>query len=504
MPAVFDKAFMKIRLVYGFGKMAESVKSFGFGFLFFYYTAVLGLSPLLSGLAVAVAQCFDAISDPTVGSWSDSVKTRWGRRHPFMLASALPLAITFYMLFIPPDGLSEWGLFFWFTTFSILSRTALTLFHVPYLSMGAELSSDYNERTRIVAFRSIFGYAGAFVLTIVGYQVFFVETPEYEKAQLNPAVYPDLGLFAAILIVVIIFLFVWLSRDYHKLMLGSTQKAVKFTLTRVYTDLLLALQNKSFRALFFGAFLLFIYMGIHGTMMFHLATYYWDLKANDLMWLKIAYMVGGVTGLPFTGTVIRFLDKKYTVFIGITMGSICSTAPVMLRLVDLMPENGDPALLHILYVMNFISAFGGSIAGITVSSMMGDISDEHALKHGRRQEGVFFGAQAFSGKATNALGHFLGGLALELIHFPAQEDIVDGVVPAAILYDFGMIYVWVVLITLGSAWAFWGYDLDRTKQAKIVEALAARGDFVLDETTAETAADSAPLESDLAKPESNG
>lgn len=178
------------------------------------------------------------------------------------------------------------------------------------------------------------------------------------------------------------------ARDYHKLMLGSTQKAVKFSFTRVYTDLLLALQNKSFRAIFFGAFLLYIYMGIHGTMMFHLNTYYWDFDANNLMWLKIAYMVGGVIGLPFTGTVIRFLDKKYTVFFGITAGSICSTVPVALRLVDLMPLNGDPALLHILYVMNFISAFGGSIAAITVSSMMGNISDQHALKHGRRHEEI--------------------------------------------------------------------------------------------------------------------
>ena len=78
-----------------------------------YYNQVLGVSAALCGAAFLIAAVADAISDPVVGALSDQVRTRWGRRHPLMLLSALPIALVFYGLYQPPTGLSEHGLFFW-------------------------------------------------------------------------------------------------------------------------------------------------------------------------------------------------------------------------------------------------------------------------------------------------------------------------------------------------------------------------------------------------------
>ena len=95
---------------YGFGQIAESTKSTGFNvFLLFYYNQVLQVSATGTSIALAVALVFDAFTDPLAGSLSDKARTRWGRRHPFILVSALPLAATFYLLFNPPAGLSEMG-----------------------------------------------------------------------------------------------------------------------------------------------------------------------------------------------------------------------------------------------------------------------------------------------------------------------------------------------------------------------------------------------------------
>ena len=129
------------KLSYGIGQAAEGIKNAAFGtFLLLYYNQVLGLSGSLAGIAIFIALCFDAVTDPIAGSISDNFRSKWGRRHPFMYASAIPLAIAFYFLFVPMDGLGTTGLFIWMTVFTILTRGAMTLYHVPHLALGAELS----------------------------------------------------------------------------------------------------------------------------------------------------------------------------------------------------------------------------------------------------------------------------------------------------------------------------------------------------------------------------
>ena len=102
----------RVRIAFGIGQLPEGIKSAAFGFfLLFYYNQVLGLSGTLSGIAIFLALIVDAISDPMVGALSDSTRSRWGRRHPYMYAAAIPFAASFYFLFAPPAGLTEMGLF---------------------------------------------------------------------------------------------------------------------------------------------------------------------------------------------------------------------------------------------------------------------------------------------------------------------------------------------------------------------------------------------------------
>ena len=91
-------------------------------------------------MALGIALLFDAISDPLVGSISDNWHSSWGRRHPLMIVSAVPLCASFYLLFNSPDGLSAIQQFSWLLLFTILVRTSLTFFQVPFKALGAELS----------------------------------------------------------------------------------------------------------------------------------------------------------------------------------------------------------------------------------------------------------------------------------------------------------------------------------------------------------------------------
>ena len=176
-----NKLSLKIKLFYGLGRASIGIKDGLFQlFLFFYFSQVLGLDPELAGLSSLIALVFDAISDPLMGIISDKWQSKkWGRRHPFMFAAALPLGFFMWLLFSPPEGLSQTGLFLWLTTMAVLVRTSITVFYVPYISLGAELSTDYKERTTISAIRLLFSAVFSFIVMIVGYVFYFVPTEEY-------------------------------------------------------------------------------------------------------------------------------------------------------------------------------------------------------------------------------------------------------------------------------------------------------------------------------------
>ena len=147
------------KLAFGIGATGEAATNWIFNALtFFFYNQILGLSGTLTAAAVTIGIASDAITDPLMGSISDRWRSKLGRRHPFMYAAPLPLVITIYLIFNPPADIEGIELFLWFTVFLVLMRICSTLFAVPHLAMGAELSSEYIERTRIMSYNNVFTY----------------------------------------------------------------------------------------------------------------------------------------------------------------------------------------------------------------------------------------------------------------------------------------------------------------------------------------------------------
>ena len=127
-------------------------------------TDVLLIAPALMGTIYGISRFWDAISDPLVGYLSDKTKTRWGRRRPWLFGAILPAALTFWMLSAPPQDLSHTMLVVWMGVAIIGFFSAQTMFIVPHMSLGAELTDDYHERTKIFAARHagwIAGYISA-------------------------------------------------------------------------------------------------------------------------------------------------------------------------------------------------------------------------------------------------------------------------------------------------------------------------------------------------------
>ncbi len=459
-------------LFYGVGQAAESIKNFGFGtLLLLYYNQVMGLSGTYSGLAVFIAMTADALSDPVVGSWSDGFRSRLGRRHPFMIVSVIPLGVTFYFLFMPPDGLSEFQLFLWFTTFCVLVRTALTFFHVPYLSLGAELTRDYNDRTRIVVIRMAFGLVASLVVIAIAWNYFFVAGPSNPTPQLTQEPYFKYALLSSCVMMAMMLVCIWGTRGSIASLSGSHQAARRFNLKQVYIDIYHALQNRSFSILFFSTLLFMVYSGTHGALSMHLKTFFWQLDTTGIQYWQYGAVIGGVLGLPLTPYLNRVLDKKWTVIVGCLGTALANSTPVLLEMAGLMPKDHN-ILVPILVALAILSTFFAIQASVTVASMMGDIADEHELTHGTRQEGIYFGSFNFATKCTTALGTLVAGLSLDLINFPVNSD--PGLLSEQVQFHFGIMYSSVALILTPSTWLFLKYRLDRTMHERIILALSER------------------------------
>ena len=117
-------------------------------YLLKFTTDVLQIAPALFGLIFAAARVWDAASDPLVGYWSDRTRSRLGRRRPWLLASCVPLAIAFAAVWSPPS-LPGHTIELWIGLAIFLYYTAYTAAAVPHLALGAELTLDYHERSRL-------------------------------------------------------------------------------------------------------------------------------------------------------------------------------------------------------------------------------------------------------------------------------------------------------------------------------------------------------------------
>ena len=462
-----------IKVSYGVGQAAEGIKNAAFNvFVFFYYTQVLGLPTVYTGIAIGIALAVDSITDPLIGSLSDNWQGSNGRRHPFLYVSILPLGLFFIGLFNPPE-LEEFTLFLWLTVFSVGTRAMMTLYYVPHVSLGAELSEDFNERTEVVAYRYFFSYVGGILTYIIGFVVYFPDT------QFNVEAYAPFGLTLSLLMMASILITALGTKRRIPHLPASRINRESVSILRVLHKTLLeirsALTNRSFRWLFAGVLIVFAMVGVDNALNLHMNTYFWELQGGGNLFFFAATPVGALIGTALASPLTRWFDKKPSVIIGTLCWALCQVIPVVLRLLGWFPENGTSELLYSLIVIKFIQGLGVVQALIAFNSMVADVVDEHELITGLRQEGIFFSSVSFSNKMTSGIGTVAAGFALALIDWPtgAAVQTAADIAPETIAW-LGLIYGPIVSgFALVSAYCYSKYGLNRQRHAEIVEELAA-------------------------------
>jgi GPH family glycoside/pentoside/hexuronide:cation symporter len=468
-----SKLSVTFKAIYGSGQLVDGVTQIALGtFLFFYVTAVCGLSGALTGASLSIALVVDAVADPVVGLVSDNSWTRLGRRHPFLIAAVAPTALSLGLLFSIPTGLSQGALFAYVTAVSIALRVSHSAFNLPFVALGAELSDDYSERTSIVSSRFIFNVIATFSCLALGFLVFLkgadglLNRPAY-----SPFGWASAGLLLAGGLTCALGTLSALGR------LHPAERAQGSVVARFTRDLRELFSNKSFLVLFFSALVLFLGIGIYSTLALHANKFFWHLPVAMIQAVSILPTLGFGIGTMFNALTATRIERLTAVFIGLTVLSLTQGLWPLLRVLHLLPGNGTA--VYVILITNAVAAGAATgFFGVAQHSMIADASDEHEYLFGTRREGLLYASLNFSAKAAVALGALIAGVALDLIGFPsgiAAHPEVQFQIPFGTLQKLGLIYgPGAAAVTALSGVVFTRYRLKKRPHALILEALAQR------------------------------
>ncbi len=427
----------RIKLFYGLGSVAFGVESVALGSLvLLYFNQVIGLPASWVGAAIMIALIFDAIFDPLLGHWSDHLRSPWGRRHPFMYASAAPLAIAFYFLWRPPHGWSNPALMAYLLAALVSVRLLVSLYEIPSSALAPELTPDYDERTSLLAYRFFFGVLGGTAMSVVAFQVFLRKDAAHPLGVLNRHGYERFGLVSAVVMFATILL---TCAGTHGRGIVPGERNDADDLRAKFQEIRTTLSNRSFFALMTAGIVASIGVGLNNGLGLYITTYFWELTPKQISYLVSFGFVSAILGVALATPASKWLGKKKAMLTLFTISAIAGSIPIPLRLIGLMPANHTNALLAALFADGVVRDTLGIMGFIIVASMMADVVEDIAVQSGRRSEGLVFAANGLLQKCVTGFGTFLSGLMLGWVHFP--QGAIQGQVDQPILRHLVLIFV---------------------------------------------------------------
>jgi glycoside/pentoside/hexuronide:cation symporter, GPH family len=401
------KAKLPVWLKFSYGA-AEGSNTLGWTMFYLYYlfflTDVVGVSPAFAGFVMMIATLWDAVTDPAIGIWSDRSKSKLGRRRSFMLFMSVPYGISLWLVF------TDWGLSPVMTKAYLIGAVIIYFFcftclNIPYTSLAAEMTQDYDERTSLISYRAgwsqVFSIAaGALPPILVAY---FSRRFGAGIGKIDPIGWSiTTGLFAVFMAFPI--LWTWRATRGYELFPEDT----KISFKDVFGS---ALRNRSFLYIIGICSLSGLALVVAGAVMVYFMTYYMHFTEAQQS-IAFAFLFGcTILWIPIINIVSAKLEKRWAfiIFIGVWM--------VVQAVGGMLVKPGQMVFFYILTIL----ASGGIIAVTMISWMMiPDVVEVDEFKTGYRREGLYFGITSFVGKTANAFGLWITGIILEWVGYVAN------------------------------------------------------------------------------------
>ena len=450
----------KTKALYGLGASASIIKQRGITtFLLLFYNQVVGLPPTMVSTAIMLALVFDAFVDPLVGQISDNTRSRWGRRHPFMYAAALPVSLAFYLIWNPPIGWENEALFFYMLVCLLTIRLFDTFFELPSSALLAELTQDYNERTSIISIRSFCGVAGGLIMQLLVYQVFIKKNPDGTCGLLERGGWETYSIVGAITIFTIIL--ISSTATHHQIPYLRQPPARKITIPAMLREVGATLNNRSFVVLAISGMFMNVSLGLKTALELYFNLYFWGLTQGQLAIMTVTGVLASIVGVTLAPIIAGKIGKRYaaiTMFFGAVIALLL---PIGLRIIGVMPANGTNLLFGILIIDFMANGIMAIMTGVMLQSMIADVVEDSEVKTGRRSEGLLFSADNLFKKIVSGVGVGVSGVLLTYVAFPqgAKPNEVD----PDMLRNLALIY----LPTIGAFYAvaiacLFAYKIDKS------------------------------------------
>jgi sugar (glycoside-pentoside-hexuronide) transporter len=443
------KLTFRAKFFYGFGETPNTVSKVLMGLFFmFFLTDVVGLEPALAGLIFMIGRCWDAFSDPLVGRLSDRTRTRWGRRRPFILFAAIPLGVSFFLMWYryPVDG--QIAKMILYTLAYITYMTCVTCYHVPYIGLFPELTDDYTERTSITNYRQFFSSFFGLIAAVVPKMV--IDGFDDKALGFMVAIAPP-----SILIATIPFIVFSTTRErFHHRPIEQERESI-------LTTLKFAFKSKAFVSL------IFIFLGcwaavnvIEGFVLYYMK--YWLLKEEQMPIVFLVIVIVSICSLPLWSYLTKKIGKRNTTILGLSLWAIPQLGWLMVY-----PSTS----FTIVCVVTALIGVGYGGAHIFSWAIFPDVMDQFELETGKRQEGIYSGVLFFIQKLSHSLSMFVIGLILQWTGYTpnvAQEG--ASLQAIRLIMSFGPF----LFIIVGVAAAFF-FPISVKRYMEIRQKLDARG-----------------------------
>jgi GPH family glycoside/pentoside/hexuronide:cation symporter len=398
--------------------------------LMFFYTDTILMSATVIGIAMAIAQVWDAVTDPVLGYISDNTTWKWGRRRPYILIGAIPASVAFFFLFSPPQGLSDRGLGIFFTIIVILFFSFRTIWETPYFALAPELTLDYDERTRLSAYQQVFATFGDILGTMAPLLVmgmFATTRKDYSYLAFAIAV---MAVMAAV------------STYKGTRENPAFRKKSELSFSR---SLITTLKNRPYLILVIATTFTAVANQTNIMCMRYIIKY-WFQREDLEAYFFAAFFVGVFLSIPLWIKLINRIGKKTAYIIAMVVYSVILCLILTLRQGDYMIFMGAMVLAGVFNIALWL------IPG----SIMPDIIEWDQLQVGERREGAYYGVWTLIRKAGGGCAFIIVGAMLQFVGYEPDVEqsqsallgikLVFGPIPALLL-AMGVVVFWKFPIT---------------------------------------------------------
>ncbi|MEQ8859054.1 MAG: MFS transporter [Pseudomonadales bacterium] len=409
-----------------------------------FYASDMAVPLYLVGTIMIVVRIFDVITDPLMGYLSDHTRSRFGRRRPWVVAATPIMMLSIYQLFLPPEGAGGGHMLIW----SLLLSVATTMMLIPYYAWGAELSTDYNERSRITGARAMAGVLGSLTAQLVPAGALILFGIGGSSAVLELVGYTMLIVMPVCVLLTVI---------------GTPEARIEVRSTiSVTKGLKLMWQNRPFKQLV-AAFMIGS-IGLNVTTPLYIFFVADVLGAEDrAIFMLTFFYLTSFCAVPFWVRLSSRIGKHRAYIASYIM--IACAHPFYLLL-------GPGDFWYMLPVTVFTGFAAGGFSQSLPNSMKADVIDLDTAVSSENRAALFFSAWSFAQKATSSIGAAIAMFGLALFGFNAAPGSVNG--PDEL---FGLRFLFSTfpsLFFLTGAVIVWNYPITESRHAEIRREIDAR------------------------------